>query len=66
MDKIIKQKEYYRKYYEEHKEYFRIRNSAPEKKEYYKQYYQKNKFKQKKPVETIIKHTTDKIIVYFN
>ena len=36
-----RQKAYYKKYYQEHKEYFKARNSTAEKKTYYKEYYQK-------------------------
>lgn len=67
-----RQREYYKKYYQEHKEYFRLRNSTDEKKQYYKEYYQKNKhlmkFKQrpKKIIKTIVKQITDKIIVSFD
>jgi len=67
-----RQKAYYKKYYQEHKEYFKARNSTAEKKAYYKEYYQKNKhlmkFKKKvSPIrKTIIKQTTEKIIVRFD
>ena len=43
MEKLLRQREYYKKYYETHKEYFKNRNSAPEKKAYYKKYYQMQK-----------------------
>jgi hypothetical protein len=67
-----RQKAYYKKYYQEHKEYFKARNSTDEKKQYYKEYYQKNKhlmkFKKRHVpiVKTIIKQITDKIIVRFD
>ena len=67
-----RQKEYYKKYYKEHKEYFKLRNSSPEKKQYYKEYYQKNKhlmkYKQKPRniIKTVIKKITNKIIVSFD
>ena len=68
----IKKREYYKKYYEEHREYFRLRNTSPEKKEYYRNYYLNNKeyFKYKsryKPlVKTIVKQSLNAIFVHFD
>ena len=67
-----RQREYYKKYYQEHKDYFRARNSTDEKKQYYKEYYEKNKHLMKlkrtpkKIIKTIVKQIMDKIIVSFD
>lgn len=67
-----RQKAYYKKYYQEHKEYFKKRNSTDEKKAYYREYYQKNKhlvnFKKRNIpiIKTIVKHITENIIVTFD
>ena len=62
-----KRREYYKKYYQEHKEYFKEKNKTSYKKEYYRKYYQDNKYKNniKKP-PNIIKITHEKIIVRFD
>lgn len=67
MNQTEKRKLYFKKYYQEHKQYFKDLNQTEQKKDYYRNYYKqhKNKYIVKKPINNIL-ITHEPIIVYFN